>query len=153
MLHCLLPEHIVQYYSIPQVFSKVWTVYYKATTLHRPESRALEIEILSRGFSSLLHPPFTREAIGGEAKVDSRVWHDFLAAISTGGEFESSTGPTDGAELGLFLLLMNHSLFNAILLDVQYLSIGVTQKRLKLDRLTLQKVGYIGLSVEWLEMT
>lgn len=72
-------------------------MYYKATTLHRPESRALEIEILSRGFSSLPHPPSTREVIGGEAKINSRVWHDFLAAISMGGEFESSTGPTDGA--------------------------------------------------------
>lgn len=145
MLHCLTTSRatctfyggIIQFC---QVFSKVWAMYYKATTLHRPESRALEIEILSRGSSSLLHPPSAREA---GSRLTCLAWFP----RNQYGWGIWILHPSNRWRWAWFVTYFRWIIYCLIPVPY-YLSFGDTQKRLKLERLTLQKVEYKGLSVE-----
>lgn len=153
----LLPEqhvHCTVLFNSAGIFESV-SRYYKATTLHRTvagKQSTRNRNSFARIFLSASSPPSKAIVREAGSRLTCLAW--FPRRNQYGWGIWILHWPNRW-RWAWFVFTSDEccELFNTILLDVQYLSIGVTQKRLKLERLTLQKVGYTGLSIERLEMS
>lgn len=132
----LLPEQHVHCTAV--LFNSAGIFESKATTLHRPESRALKIEILSRGFSSL--PPRGKQLAGKRKPT-----HVFDMISSPQSVRMGNLNPLLAQQMALSLVcfyfwwIIHCSMPYCWMCNTCQLGLP----RLKLERLILQKAGNV----------